>query len=561
MKKHCIYLLSAFAALTSASCEDTLSEKPSGSYDEATYFDSAEHAEMAIYGILSSISENTHYGWYEMATPCSDDTYFTSRTTNDNGVHDIAHYVATSTNTWIETLWRLKYQALDRANRAIAGIESMDAFDSDSRLRELSGEARFLRAFMAFDLVKAWGDVPFTTSATSDYNQAFIPRTPREDIYDQMVTDLEAAADRLPWATAASSPERATAGAAHALLMRVLMQRAGYSLQMDGRMTRPDESTRRSCFKKVVENWEAIEAEGCHGFYSGGYDAFFKDISYGILNSRESIWEIGMYMEQGRRNGSAWGIYNGPLVAQPSGISATEAAAYMGRTNAFFYVVPEWRDFYDEGDVRRDINICTYRYTWNADKLEHIRQERDNSSWYTGKWRREWMNPAVWNKNINYGDINFVVLRYADMALLAAEAYNELGQTNLSWELISRVRTRAGACSVDAGNFAKAYRKAIENRNPDFIDSGSEQGKVRKALYFERAFEMCFEGVRKYDLLRWGCLYDALRLFGENSAVNAKRLAYPAYKNFIPGHSELQPVPLKEIQSNPALEGINNPGY
>ena len=126
---------------------------------------------------------------------------------------------------------------------------------------------------------------------------------------------------------------------------------------------------------------------------------------------------------------------------------------------------------------------------------------------------------------------------------------------------LSRVRTRANASAVNSSSFAKVYAKAKAARNPGFIEDGTEQGKVRRALYFERAFKLCFEGVRKYDLLRWGCLYDALRLFGENSVVNKKNLAYPGFKNFRVGHSELQPIPLKEIQSNTALEGINNPGY
>lgn len=65
MKTTIKYILSCLILLAFSSCQDTLSEHPEGSYDEATYFDSQEHAEMAIYGILSSLSENTHYGWYE----------------------------------------------------------------------------------------------------------------------------------------------------------------------------------------------------------------------------------------------------------------------------------------------------------------------------------------------------------------------------------------------------------------------------------------------------------------------------------------------------------------
>lgn len=553
--------LMASVILVLTGCNDTLTEKPAGSYDEETYFDSAEHAEMAIYGILSSISDYTHYGWYEMATPASDDMYFTSRTNSDNGIHDVVHYIATSTNSVTEKLWQLKYQALDRANRAIAGIEGMPEYGKSEKLKQLAGEARFLRALMAFDLVKAWGDVPFTTECTSTYEESFRPRTPREEIYDQIETDLEEAASRLLWASAGGSAERATAGAAHALMMRVEMQRAGYSLQLDGTISRPNESDRWNMFTKVIKHWETIESQGYHGFSAGGYDGLFKDLSYGKPENRENMWEVAMVQEQGRRNGSAWGIYNGPAVSEPTGIPSNEASTYMGRSNAMFIVVPEWREFYEENDVRRDINICTYRYNWNAEDREHVKQERNNTSWYVGKWRREWMNPTDWNKNINYGDVNFVVLRYADMMLLAAEAYAETGETDKAWTLISKVRERSGASPVNSSSFSKVYNKALISHKPTFMGDNSELGKIRQALYFERGFEMCFEGVRKYDLLRWGCLYEALCLFGETSMVNANKLAYPAYRNFVKGHSELQPIPLKEIQSNPKLEGKNNPGY
>lgn len=125
----------------------------------------------------------------------------------------------------------------------------------------------------------------------------------------------------------------------------------------------------------------------------------------------------------------------------------------------------------------------------------------------------------------------------------------------------SRVRTRAKASAVDAASFAVVYGAAKKDFNPRFIGDDSEKGKLRQALYFERAFELCFEGVRKYDLLRWGCLYDALKLFGEKSIVNVKNPAYPAYKNFRVGHSELLPIPLRKIQSNPALKEENTQGY
>ncbi len=96
----------------------------------------------------------------EMAMPTSDDMYFSSRTQSDNKINDISHYRYNSGNDWVEYLWRMKYQGIDRANTAILGISGMPDFASDPDLRRLEGEARFLRAFLTFDLIKYWGEVP-----------------------------------------------------------------------------------------------------------------------------------------------------------------------------------------------------------------------------------------------------------------------------------------------------------------------------------------------------------------------------------------------------------------
>ena len=465
MKKiHLLYTTFALLLAGLTSCEDLLTEEPNSKYDRDRYFDSEEKAEMAVMGIYSSLSDFNHYGWYEMAVPASDDTYYTARTQSDNQVHDIAHYQLNSTNTWIESIWKLKYEGIDRANLTIDGISGMVGYNENTRLKALEAEARFLRAFLAFDLVKGWGDVPFKTAYSSSYESAFGERVDRETIYDQIITDLTFAKNNLDWATVSSTPERVTQGAARALLMRVYLQRAGYSLHSNGQLERPVDSKRKEYFDAVIKEWEAFEDKGYHGFYDGGYEALFKSFSQGVLNTKESLWEIAFYHSQGRRNGGAWGIYNGPQVAEPTGISASEANQYMGRANGFFIVVPEWRSFFEEKDKRRDIAICTYRYTWNSTKKEHVKEERSAGSWYVGKWRREWMPKESWNKNINYADVNYCPLRYADVVLMAAEAYNETGtDRQKAWDLLNSVRTRAEATPITETNYEEMMSARKKN--------------------------------------------------------------------------------------------------
>lgn len=82
----------------------------------------------------------------------------------------------------IASIWEYKYLGIDRANFSIAGIEQMTGYEEDSNLKELVAQARFLRAFLAFDLIKYWGDVPFKTTYTAGYEEAFKGRKSKKSM-------------------------------------------------------------------------------------------------------------------------------------------------------------------------------------------------------------------------------------------------------------------------------------------------------------------------------------------------------------------------------------------
>lgn len=569
--KNIVVLMAGCMSLVS--CEDKLTEKPNSYYTEDEFFSDPDNVEMGILGIYNVLP--SLYGDYGMAFFASDDTWYASTGNSDSGRRDISAYTMTTSNRYVENAWTYTYQGLERANYMIAGIEAMDEYESNENLHELVAEAKFLRALFSFNLVLYWGDVPYKTTPTNSYEEAYLPRTSREDIYDQIIEDLTDAEEGMDWATSSSSPERATQASARALKMRVLLQRAGYSLQMDGTLQRPEDNLRQEYFTAVTEEWEAFEANGYHGLYTtdngvsngfdddhtiGNYEALFRTFSYGTLNSRESLFEVAFYTVDGSTGARGyWGTYNGPRVDAP-GINTTETSDFMGRANAMYRVVPEWRDFFEEGDNRRDVMVCTYNYTWDSDVYNHVKEEvTDVRSWYPGKWRREWM--PIGYKEPNITDVNYCMLRYADVVLMAAEAYNELGETSTAWTLLNRVRERAQATQV---NSLQEYRNCQPNLlELPFFNGGTAQDDFRAALYWERAFELAFEGMRKYDLIRWGILEEALVMTGNNTHANTAgtNRPYVAGDNFQTGKHELFPIPLDEIQANPLLENKNNPNY
>lgn len=597
MKKNkLVYVLGALLSMGVVSCD--LTEKPTSFYEMDTYFTTADKAKMAVIGIYDCLAAEESYGQYVMPFASSDDMYMVRGTATGDGTRrDISHYALTSSNTWVASVWNYIYEGIDRANTAIAGIEKMPGYENSDELKELVAQARFLRAFLAFDLVRYWGDVPFKTTSTGSFGDTAQPRTEREKIYDQIIIDLDFAKIHLKPGNEVASSEVPCRGAARALLMRVYLQRAGYSLDRTTRtLTRPDDATRKNYFDAVIEEWKAFGTEGYHNFYGAGYEELFKNYSKLVLNNQESLWEIAFEPNNGQKdNAGYWATYNGPLVDAPDAGSGAANQNFFGRANAFFIVLPYWGDFYDDNDVRRDVNFVDYVYRWvKKDKAQvkmSVCQEISKNMYrYPGKWRREWMAPGFVDPN--HTGVNYCPLRYADVVLMAAEAYNEINDTPKAWELLNDVRARAHATEINSSNYA-SLMKAPKVYDLPFISDGDEAGKFRTALYWERAFETAYEGQRKFDLIRWGVLGDALRaaqtyiegweeganLFkdvdkngkptkleeGESPAVWDPVVwatqNYVAGHNFVDGKHELLPIPLAEIQSNAQLNGENNPGY
>lgn len=597
MKKNkLVYVLGALLSMGVVSCD--LTEKPTSFYEMDTYFTTADKAKMAVIGIYDCLAAEGSYGQYVMPFASSDDMYMVRGTATGDGTRrDISHYALTSSNTWVASVWNYIYEGIDRANTAIAGIEKMPGYENSDELKELVAQARFLRAFLAFDLVRYWGDVPFKTTSTGSFGDTAQPRTEREKIYDQIIIDLDFAKIHLKPGNEVASSEVPCRGAARALLMRVYLQRAGYSLDRTTRtLTRPDDATRKNYFDAVIEEWKAFGTEGYHNFYGAGYEELFKNYSKLVLNNQESLWEIAFEPNNGQKdNVGYWATYNGPLVDAPDAGSGAANQNFFGRANAFFIVLPYWGDFYDDNDVRRDVNFVDYVYRWvKKDKAQvkmSVCQEISKNMYrYPGKWRREWMAPGFVDPN--HTGVNYCPLRYADVVLMAAEAYNEINDTPKAWELLNDVRARAHATEINSSNYA-SLMKAPKVYDLPFISDGDEAGKFRTALYWERAFETAYEGQRKFDLIRWGVLGDALRaaqtyiegweeganLFkdvdkngkptkleeGESPAVWDPVVwatqNYVAGHNFVDGKHELLPIPLAEIQSNAQLNGENNPGY
>ncbi len=520
------------------SCDDLLTEEPRSFYSSNNFFETVDQANMAVIGVYDPMSAKQLYGQQTSCIFGLDTDIAQVRGAGDDGSRrTIGHYLSHPMVKWLEQSWEKYYQAIDRANYAIVNIQKMDQFtngteDEKARLNTYLGEVKFLRAFYYFDLVRYWGDVPMKITPTEAGEDLNLPRTDRELIYDQIIADLESAISLLPWASETAVSERVTQGAARGYLVRVLMGRAGYSLRLNGTMERP--GNYEEYLKRAALEADIIIKSGEHAL-NDSYEQVFRNYGEYVIDPKESIFEVAFFgIGDNAENGGFISTYIGPK---------TDAKSSYGRANAFVNAMWPFYDSYEDGDLRKEIAVAPYEIK-KDDTRKYYTSDKDKQKIFPGKWRREWN--AGDPRYINDTDVNWVMLRYSDILLLYAEAINEL-----------RDNLPAGLSMSDAFEAVKLVR---ERAGLDALREGLAQDEFRAAIMQERAWELCFEGWRKWDLIRWNKLGEKLQEAGEAAKEVYSSYVYPASENFQTGKHELFPIPQRDMDINNALTE-QNPGY
>ena len=519
--------------ILSVSCKDFLSEKPYDFYDEADFYKNVTELELAVNGAFEVLSDKMTYGHFMLVTDCDTDVSHVKGSGTGHTARDLGHYNIYTAHTWLEEAWGLYYTGIDRVNRIMKNADRVDLPDEDSRktFSRLIAEAKFLRAICYFDLVRMWGDVPFKLTASDKTENFAVEKTDREVVYNQIVKDFEEAAADLPWQDEVSSYEgRPTKGAALGLLARAYLYRAGYSLRQNGNMERPDNY--RDYYQKVKEICaELINSH--HHALNPSYERVFKNVCENILEPSEVMYEVQFYNPSGENDHSSKiGSYNSPEIDRNSS---------YGLGNSFIKTTHFVYDWYEEGDLRRETAVSTFK----IDAQDNVIQIPRNQSytWAPGKWRRNWIPGPP--KDLENMDLNFILLRYSDILLMYAEAVNALdGQLDqLALECLNQVKRRAYGYDPTVAN------SEIDLKASDFASSED----VTEYLMVERVRELCFEGFRRFDLIRWNKLAEVLDDFALkfNNAVKEGILSnyvWAAGNYFQAGKHELYPIPEYEIR-------------
>lgn len=483
MKKLLYNILTvSFFAIVSVSCKKILDAPTKSSMDESVIFSTPILAEGAIAGVIQSFAETNSYRgrylvFYGINTDCEVNNSL--KTISDDKTW-LSNYTANVNNSQMNTdnnAWAKFYEGIERANLAIRGLRKYGNVGSNPQLAQILGEMLTLRAVVYNDLLKAWGDVPARFEPV-DANTVYLGRTDRDEIYKQLLADLEEAANLVAWPNETSvttTTERVNKAFVKGLRSRLALAAGGYGQRADGtvrRSTDPELSPEKMYALVKKECLDVINHPGA-GKLLPFEETFRLLCGEKAQTGMESLWEIPFSSGRGR-------------VLFDLGVKHTTTDKYTqqnkGGTNGpnpiMFYE-------YDVNDVRRDVTCVPYEWTNGKQVPTNL------GKWYFGKYRYEWLPRIVTSTNDD--GLNWLYMRYADVVLMAAEAINELEGPAAAAPYLKMIRTRAFP------------------NNPDKVDSYMQQVTGSKEKFFnaivdERALEFTGEMLRKGDLIRWNLL-------------------------------------------------------
>ena len=495
MKKIVKYILSAAVVLLSLSaCDKILDSESPSAFDAATVYSNYALTEGTIFGITEAFCEvNSYRGrflpWYGFNT---DVEWYNTYKPGD-GKSDIAAYDCLPNNSQLNLSngpFPLMYMGIERANLVIEGLREYGNCDTRSDMAYLLGEALTLRAMIYYDLTKAWGDVPARfESLTSE--TIYAKKESRDVIYKQILADLEEAIPYLPnpgATTATSRTDRINKVFAEGLYARIAMAASGYAIRPeDGavgtgdlgtvRLSSDPELQKATLYPKALNYLKAAIASGSASLEQNVEAYWRKMNNMDNLTAGpafETLYVIPF--------GAGRGRWNFTFAISSEGASITNGVSRGGDAGP----LPTMYFKYGENDQRRDVTCVNYK--WNKDNTI---QPAGISKWYFGKYRFEWMDAQPYTGGNDDG-IKPVVMRYADILLMAAEIENELNGPAGAKQYLLPVRERA--------------YKGHESEAEAYVNAISSKEDMFQAIVDERALEFCGEFLRKADLIRWNLL-------------------------------------------------------
>lgn len=443
-------LLVIIALVAAQSCDNILDIKQNDKITAETLYTSEAGALAGLAGIYSRISAAYREAEINALYPScyTDEGHY-----NRVGTFGYIKNDFSSSDKKLRTVWTNYYEGIVSVNTFLINIKASDIEEKVKNI--LIAEGHFLRAFIYFDLEKAFGGTQGIPMQLEETSGQLLPRTPGIDVYKQIIKDLEFAEQNLP-EDSETNIGRASKGIARGLLAKAYLYIAGEPFNEDG------------AYEKAKEWSETIINDSYHEL-NPSYEDVFNKLAMEEYDNKEVLFQIAFsFVNSDINQASKLGAVAGMLVHDEG---CGKGFALM---NATISLIKKYRS--DPSDERGLWNVTPYYVPRrnNCNKVLLNNQFLEVAS----KYRR-----SLEANNINsaFGAHHWPVLRFSDVLLMYAEAENKINPgSDLALKAVNRVRKRAKAT-------------LLTKIDDDLIRE-------------ERMLELCFEGQRKYDLLRWGIL-------------------------------------------------------
>jgi hypothetical protein len=473
MNKLKIYTL-AFGLLALGSCQDDfLDTNPLTTGTETNYYKTPDEAYRALVGSYDGLHQIWGSGIsFPVASEVFSDNAF-GGTGNADGfgyqaIDEFNPERSPSDQNLFGDNWAAYYKAVYRANMLINKIDQVDWNGKEDLKKTYESEARFLRAFLYFDMVRLWGNIPLLTEASAEN----VPQANPEEVYKLLATDLQFAADNLN-SQAYGAQDKATYGrvtkwAAKALLGRVYLYYTGYYGKPDlaGTVTQA----------QALAHLEDVITNGGFGLVGNFADLWpAAKANYAGEDNQETVFAI-KYTYTSNYNGNTDGNHWLVMLGMREFAHYPYSNGWGGAT-----VNPKLWNAYQENDTRRAASIISIA----DENLPFANQSKQRE--YTGYYNKKYTplsNPSGQSVPVeDYNAVNFMIgqfqdyvsIRYADVLLMAAELGSPRAQ-----QYFDQVRQRA-------------YKSAF-----------TPLPATKENIMAERHLEFAFEGIRYWDLLRQG---------------------------------------------------------
>jgi hypothetical protein len=538
--KHISWVVLLFLT-TVTSCKK-LDLVPTDRFTDVNYWTSTEKANSILNTAYSQMFNSSRFFLNEALS----DNAYNGRGDNE-GVASIASGTYDASLGRIKSEWNDHYSGIKTCNLFLDNVDRIENMDPALKSR-MKGEARFLRAFQYFQLMTWFGDVPLFDRDITLEESLSIGRSPRAEVLAFILSELDAAVEALPVNTAYAQTDRGriTKGAALGLKARVYLY--------EGR------------WQDVATTCEAIMG-GNNGSYS-----LFNSYSGLFLPQNENNSEVLLDFQFDPVNRT----YNHLFDFAPISVGARLNALAPTQELVDSYLMANGRSINEAGsgydaenpyvnrDPRMTATVVYHNYNWTRpdgstktiyikpgtdpdDKTKMDEYAAGGVSSPTGYYLRKYYDPTSLTNFVS--GLNLILIRYADVLLMYAEARNELGTMDESvWnQTVRALRNRAGFVDPVALNF----------------NASLGQAGLRTAIRNERRTELAMEGLRIFDIRRWKTAEVVLNgwahgaKYGPTSIDNGYIRAN--LRVFDPGKHYVWPIPRDERNLNPNLQ--QNPGW